>query len=355
MRLLRYEPHVPNFGDDLNELLWSDIAPQLFNGQTTRGQSTEAFVGIGTIVGLDPGGARRLHVFTSGVGYAAIDRWQGLDVRYHCVRGPLTAKVLGLEPRIALTDGAILSPLAAGLPAIGGTTGGRVVVVPHYETVAFRGWQEAAAMAGFALVDPRGSPRDVISALAGAKLVLTESLHGAILADTYGVPWRAFAVSRNFSIAKWTDWTASLDLTVDVTIVPPPDPMPLLRFGKRSEPFGACLALELSQALAEFRDRTKGGSTAQVGIMKGQAKRLLEAFPASRRLLGFSPERTAHALGALADAPSFLSDASRRQSLRDEMLGRLHALVRGCASEADPQPISTHRRHSLPVVSRGVV
>lgn len=332
MRLLHYHAPVPNFGDDLNPMLWPALAPALFEDRRPdrRDGDAAAFVGVGTIVGIDPGESRVLHVFSSGAGYSPLDRWHGRDLRYHCVRGPVTARLLGLDADRALTDGAILAPLVDALRPAPGAHGGGTVVVPHFETIAFPGWRRAVAAAGFALVDPRGGPAEVIAALAGADLVLTESLHGAILADSFGVPWRAFTVSRNFSTAKWADWSASLGMQVDVTIVPPPDPLPLLRFGKPAQPFGTALRLDPEAALREFRERV--GPASQISRTKRLAKRVLERSAAARRLLGFGPERTAQALVELSRADPFVSIASRRESLRDEMLCRLDALVRSAVA-----------------------
>ncbi|WP_232495442.1 polysaccharide pyruvyl transferase family protein [Novosphingobium kaempferiae] len=325
MKMLRYKPAVPNFGDDLNPVLWPEIVPSLFSGEVEDGD-VRAFVGIGTIVGIDPGQHRALHVFSSGAGYTGIERWQDCEVEYHCVRGPITARVLGIDAGCALTDGAILATMIDGFrPPMSGVSR-RPVVVPHYETIAFPGWADAVQAAGFDLVDPRGTPENVIRALAGARLVLTESLHGAILADAFGVPWRPFAVSRNFSTAKWADWTASLELTVDVVLVPPPDPIQLFRFGKRAEPFGAMVRLDAEAAFAEFRNRIV--SNAQPPFLKAQAKRVLEELPAFRRMLGYNVGRTAQALSDLAKLDPFLSNPGKRESLRDEMLVRLQALAR---------------------------
>ncbi len=321
MRLLCHKPAVPNFGDDLNEVLWPTLAPGLFAPDDDK-----AFVGVGTIVGIDPGRSTKLHVFSSGAGYTSLQRWRGRDVEYHCVRGPVTARVLGLDADKVLTDGAVLVPNLAEFRHAPSDRQGGVVVIPHFETIAFPGWIEAAQMAGLDLVDPRGTPKEVIGALAGARLVVTESLHGAILADAFGVPWRPFAVSRNFSTAKWADWAASLDLEVDVALVPPPDALQLFRFGKRAEPFGSMLRLDVEHALAEFRQRIEPASAPP--FLKVQAKRMLEMVPAARRLLGFSPVRTATALASIAALDPYLSDPIKRGLLRDEMLGRLDALAR---------------------------
>lgn len=327
MKLLHFKPPVPNFGDDLNAMLWPALAPALFRGEHANAQdvrSEDAFVGIGTIVGIDAGTSRKLHVFSSGIGYTGSARWRDLTVTYHCVRGPVTARVLGLPADRVLTDGAILAPLVEGLHPRLERRGG-TVVVPHYETIAFPGWAEAMGMAGFELVDPRGAPEAVIASLAAADLVLTESLHGAILADAFGVPWRGFAVSRNFSTAKWADWAASLDLVVDVAMVPPPDAIQLFRHGSRPEPFGSMVRLDPETALGEFRRRMAPSRTP---ILKVGAKRVLEVLPAARRLLGFSAERTAEAMTRLAAMEPQLSSQHRRDMLREEMLGRLDRLVR---------------------------
>lgn len=333
MKLLRYHSAVPNFGDDLNLVLWPEIMPCLFSGGR-KDADARAFVGIGTIVGIDPGQHRELHVFSSGAGYTGLERWKGCEIEYHCVRGPVTARVLGIDAGCALTDGAILATMIESFhPTMSGASE-RPAVVPHYETIAFPGWAEAAAAAGFDLIDPRGSPETVIPAIASARLILTESLHGAILADAFGVPWRPFAVSRNFSTAKWADWTASVDLTVDVALVPPPDPIQLFRFGKRAEPFGEMLRLDTEAACVEFRNRIS--SNAQAPFLKAQAKRVLEGLPALRRMLGYNVERTAQALSDLAGHDPFLSNALKREFLRDEMLVRLQGLAQRHGAQAMP-------------------
>ncbi|KQM13771.1 polysaccharide pyruvyl transferase family protein [Novosphingobium sp. Leaf2] len=333
VKLLNYSPPVPNFGDDLNLKLWPAMAPSFFSDESGEEAEDEAFVGIGTIIGIDPGRATKLHVFSSGVGYTRLDRWRGLAVRYHCVRGPVSARILGLEERCALTDGAILAPLFGNFECSSNAARGDVVVVPHFESMQFAGWDNAVAMVGFKLIDPRGSPAEVIKALAGARLVLTESLHGAILADAFNVPWRGFAVSRNFSTAKWADWAASVGVDATITMVPPPDPMPLLQFGKRAEPFGARLELSLEVAMREFTARVS--SPGQVPYLKLQAKRVLRSVPAMRKVLGFNPERTAQALAKLADEAPYLSHEGLRRSLREEMLERLRALEREYSGTSD--------------------
>ncbi|MFC0202801.1 polysaccharide pyruvyl transferase family protein [Novosphingobium soli] len=332
MRLLRYEPKIPNFGDDLNATLWSTLMPGLFAESPRPTAAEEGFVGIGTIIGIDPGDCRRLHVFSSGAGYTSARRWKDREVQFHCVRGPLTARILGLADDRVLTDGAVLCPRIGRFsesPRAPADTA--AAVIPHYETIAFPGWAEAVRLAGFNLVDPREAPEVVISAIRRSRLVLTESLHGAILADAFGIPWRGMAVSGNFSTIKWADWAGSLALKIDIAIVPPPDPLVLFRYGRRPEPFGASLALDPELSLDEFRHRIT--TQRETSRLKSQAKRLLEALPPARRLLGYNAERTAAALVDLAAQEPFLSAQGKRTALQDEMLSRLDGLARQHGAE----------------------
>lgn len=316
MKLIYFQNRVPNFGDDLNRDLWPALVPALFEADPGTG-----FVGIGTIIGMPCEGVDRLHVFSSGAGYDPPDRWRGKQVEYWCVRGPLSARVLGLPSDRAASDGAILAPLAPGFPQRATGAGG-TAVVPHWESLGFPGWTEAAGMAGFELVDPRGEPRDVVARIAASRLVLTESLHGAILADTYGIPWIAFATSQNFSVFKWTDWTSSVGLQLAFAGVPPPSPGPLPRFGRPPRPYGAFARHDADSAMAGFAARQASAPRTVASRLKGAVAR----SPLIGPLLGLSPARTAEALTALSRAAPNGSAEPRRQELQSRLMDRLGQL-----------------------------
>jgi len=300
-------------------VLWQSLQPALFGGAADVG-----FVGIGTIAGMPCDGFRQLHVFSSGTGNHRASNWGDIEVRYWCVRGPVTARTFGLDPGLVLTDGAILSPLSPALPKLS-TAGAGVAVVPHFETLDFPGWDETSRLTGFQIVDPRDTPFNVIDKISKARLVLTESLHGAILADTYGIPWIAFATSSNFGATKWLDWTASLDLPFDLSIVPPPDAGPLLAFGRRSEPFGSTVRLDVEQAHSEFETRL---APPRRRVLRDAAKGLMKRSRLLRRVLPFNPSRTAEALQDLARRKPSLSPHGRRVELQERMMQRLAELAR---------------------------
>jgi len=314
VQLVQHRGLAPNFGDDLNAVLWPSLATDLIDDDPL-----EAFVGIGTLIGKDCAPGSKLHVFSSGVGYDPVEAWRTRDVTYWCVRGPLSCALLGLPAETAITDGAVLTPLADGFAEVQ-PEDGPTVIIPHVQTMTFPGWDQAAAWTGFELVDPRGTPRDVIARIAAAGRVLTESLHGAILADTYGVPWSVFATSDNFCSTKFVDWCESVEVPFHLTYVPPPNPQHILCYGRGSCIWGRDTLVTRQHALAEFSRRPSRSIGTGLGEgIKAQAKRskVLQA------MLRYSPARTAAALMRLAEGPVQLSEPRVRHRLQDRMMTRL--------------------------------
>lgn len=201
-----------NFGDDLNEWLWDDLLPGW------RGWSTDRMlVGVGTLLSSDLerrlGEGRRFLVAGSGVGYGdgrAPDvsdrtRW---DIR--SVRGPASARMLGLPEPLGIIDPAAMIPRVAAFAGI--ERQGRPVFVPHESTVERHDWAAVCAAAGLDFVSPRGESRAVIRRLAGAPLVIAESMHAAIIADAFRTPWVPVRIGHRFLDSKWHDWADSLGL-----------------------------------------------------------------------------------------------------------------------------------------------
>jgi succinoglycan biosynthesis protein ExoV len=327
MKLVYFHGKQPNFGDDLNGVLWPRLMPGLFDDQ-----GTEGFLGIGTLIGMATPGVTRLNVFSTGAGYDSVDSWQ-MDRKVWCVRGPITAKLLGAEPEAALTDGAILTPDV--MPAAAGDPTGRAVgVVPHWQSLHHPGWDEACRAAGFRLISPIDTPERVHAAIGGVSLILTESLHGAIFADTMGIPWVPFVTTRNVSAMKWVDWCLSVGVDFAPKPLPPPSASAALAFG-RPDQGGAdgLLHFDAEAAMTEFRQRVAmhqghAAATAAPGMkarLRSAVREAARRSPLVSRALGFSPARTAEHLAKAAKVAPKLSAASHRATLRVAMLERLRA------------------------------
>ena len=201
-----------NFGDELNPWLWSKLAPELCDASDPR-----LFLAIGTI--LDARVPREPRKFVFGSGCApeaevAIDeRW-----KFYAVRGPRTAAKLGLVPECAVADPAILiRQLAAPRPAAQYPA----AFMPHHQSTLSADWQRLCAEAGIHFLDPRKSVDEVLPELLRTELLLTEAMHGAIVADALRVPWIAVRLYPQFVEFKWRDWAESLGIDLRLHDVPP--------------------------------------------------------------------------------------------------------------------------------------
>lgn len=204
-----------NFGDDLNEVIWT----KLFGKPIEEiGESDHYFFGIGTRLRRKniPEG-KKITVFGSGYGYETIppkvdSYW---DIR--CVRGPLTAEILNIDKLKAITDPAIMvKKLVSAQEKIY-----PISFIPHHLTSLEDDWRPICQSLGIYYIDPKNSPIMVIQEIAKSKLILTESLHGAIIADTYRTPWIPFFSRSHFSEFKWNDWASSMNLKIDFTKIRP--------------------------------------------------------------------------------------------------------------------------------------
>jgi succinoglycan biosynthesis protein ExoV len=206
MKLTYFRGQVPNFGDELNAYMWPRLLPQDFLDE----DGSELFLGIGSILWEHYPQNARKYVFGSGYGgYAAApDVHDGTwDVIF--VRGPRTAAELGLPPAKGICDSAILLR-ELDLPPAAENIG--VAFMPHYHSFSRGCWPEACAKAGIRLIDPRDDVEKIISEIRGARMLITEAMHGAIVADALRTPWLAVRPIHAENASKWADWGEALGL-----------------------------------------------------------------------------------------------------------------------------------------------
>jgi succinoglycan biosynthesis protein ExoV len=215
MKPFHWESTHGNFGDDLNLWLWDFLLPGL------RDVHEETLlVGVGTVLNtlILPLGGRKL-VIGSGFGYGSLpdmgdkNEW---DVR--CVRGPLTAEKVGLAQDMGIVDPAVMVTEMPEFKNLRKT--GRRTFVPHWESAAAGLWPEICKTVGLSYLDPRGEAKAVIREIATSELIVAESMHGAILADAFRVPWIAVSTSRAINSFKWNDWARSLGVTYAPKLIP---------------------------------------------------------------------------------------------------------------------------------------
>ncbi|MCC9596343.1 polysaccharide pyruvyl transferase family protein [Rubrivivax sp. JA1055] len=203
LRLYYYRHPSGNFGDDLNLWLW----PRLLGPTFFDDDPDELLVGIGTLLNHRVPVARRTLVFGAGHGYGTVP---SIDDRWHffCVRGPLTARALGLPPELAVTDPAIL--VADSARALAAPVPGRVGFMPHCDSAEAFDWAAVAHDAGLHYIDPRHPVDTVLRDIGRCEKLVSEAMHGAIVADALRVPWIAVRAYPHIADFKWQDWTEAM-------------------------------------------------------------------------------------------------------------------------------------------------
>lgn len=248
MELYAYRGGSPNFGDELNHWLWPRLLGEAFDG------NGDLFIGIGSTImtGFCP--TRRKVVF--GAGYGGYTSPPVLDATWdvYFVRGKLSATALGLAEDKAIGDAGIL---IRSLGITRQAVPGRVAFMPHWESVWPGRWEQACRLAGVQFIDPTAPVETVLTAIASAELLLTEAMHGAIIADSLRTPWVAASPLPKHRM-KWDDWASMLGLQIDWGRLPRSSWLEQLQ---RIAPQGSALAGQLSarrRATAALRDYTPG-------------------------------------------------------------------------------------------------
>jgi len=208
MEIISIKVSGGNFGDDLNDYLWQDLIPNLKDIN-----SEDVILGIGSLQGVQiPKTIKRVHVLGAGANNLNPSKWLGSSkFLFHFVRGPLTAKKWGCEDK-GIVDGAILilnsklkdAPLVATR---------KIGYSPHHVSDERADWSLIADMVGVEYISTRNlSVPEFISKVKSCDYIVTEALHGAIVADLYRKPWIPVASDHYITEFKWNDFCQSLGL-----------------------------------------------------------------------------------------------------------------------------------------------
>lgn len=211
----------PNFGDAVGPWLAGHLSGLTPVNGFRRSLRTPALATVGSIAGwLEQNGSQ---IWGSGLmaplGGESLARLRKLqDVRVHAVRGRNTRTELqrktGWDVPEVYGDPALLLPqfLAAE-----GTGTGDIAVVPHLD---HRDCMETAAGPGIEVVDVREGVEAVVRRITGARVCISSSLHGIIVAQAYRVPWVWLRISDRLISGdryKFEDFFTTLDASAVCT------------------------------------------------------------------------------------------------------------------------------------------
>lgn len=292
MQLYYFKDPHGNFGDDLNPWLWKQLLPNFFNND-----SSQVFVGIGTLLNHRLPTEPIKHIFGSGYGYGEPPK---IDDRFvfHAVRGYETARVLGLDSKLAITDAAVL--LRAIPTTRAAKTTHRIGFIPHCQSSRFFDWESLCNELGLKYISAEWDVERVLLEMSKCETLICEAMHGAIAADTLRIPWIPVSCYDYISEFKWRDWLSTLELPYS------PITITSLYDIERHYPFSSKLKNSLKRQLRAFGVWSENW-TPPPRIRTGTAEY----------------ERAANELRLAAQAPSYLS----QESILDRHVERYLELV----------------------------
>ena len=197
---------VPNFGDELNGWLLPKVFPNFFDEK-----EEELFLGIGSVIWDHHSPESCKVVFGSGYGgYTAVPKMDE-SWRVYCVRGPRTADACGLGREKVAGDAAILIRRYRDKS---NAKSFKTSFMPHWQSISRGNWEIVCAHAGVNFIDPRRPVEDVIEDIERSEVLVTEAMHGAIVADALRIPWIPILPFAALHRMKWYDWAEALDLAI---------------------------------------------------------------------------------------------------------------------------------------------
>ena len=153
--------------------------------------------------------AARTVIFGAGVGYYRLPQDRA-NWSVYCVRGPLSARALGLPAAAAVTDpAALIVRVGPHRPSPGPRS--PFAFMPHWQSEP-DSWKRVCEETGVGFIDPRWPPHRVLDELLRTEVLIAEAMHGAIVADALRIPWIAVRTRQAVNTFKWQDWCASLGM-----------------------------------------------------------------------------------------------------------------------------------------------
>lgn len=207
MELVYYKDSRGNFGDDLNPEFFSAVC------ENYKKINKDKLIGIGTLLNQSRGVINSSIIFGSGFGQGLppIVDYSSTDILG--VRGPLTAKALGIDPdEYVIGDPALYLPEIDRFNGAESLSRARYVVGLHHRTAEL--WNFPDGMVeDFFFLDPAEELLErYIATIRDADIVFAESMHSAIVAAAYGVPFLRIDLLGKGDATKWLDFYQSIGM-----------------------------------------------------------------------------------------------------------------------------------------------
>ena len=208
-----------NWGDELNKFLLEFITHKKFYFvpfTSSYLKHVKHYVLIGSILTFY--NLNKSIVYGSGIIDPA-EEIEGIPEKVISVRGPKTREILlksGIDCPEVYGDPALLLPLFYKPKT--GPGKGKIIVIPHIQTTV-KEVKEACEgiISDYNILSLFNYKRwtDIIDTICSAKFVVSESLHGLIVAEAYGIPnvWVEFKDHPEYWDFKYHDFFSSIKRT----------------------------------------------------------------------------------------------------------------------------------------------
>jgi succinoglycan biosynthesis protein ExoV len=222
MDLCYFKSEERNFGDDLNPYILEHFIPNY------KDQYEDIVIYfIGTILFDGFVGEKKIKDFAEkrkvilGSGVRFINNPPYMDATWDVrfLRGPLSSLALTNNCNTYITDPAYLVrelPVFTELPKI---KKHKISLMPHFLSLDKIDWKKLCDKYEINFIIPSEKNVDfILSEIAQSDVLITEAMHGAIIADAFRVPWKRFKwfshvyESEMVSEFKWSDWLFSMNL-----------------------------------------------------------------------------------------------------------------------------------------------
>lgn len=202
------EPKFTNFGDELTV----DIIERLFNKKSELvGIDDADLFAVGSILEIaDREKSKKSYVWGSGFIHEG-SSISNDNLIFKATRGCLSRRRLPSKyQRIAVGDPGLLSNLiykdiSESTDCIG--------VIPHYVDSGDEILKKARNDKRYKIISVRDTPDSVIKQITSCKIILSSSLHGLIVADSFGIPNMHMPISDKLTGGdyKFRDYYSSID------------------------------------------------------------------------------------------------------------------------------------------------
>jgi succinoglycan biosynthesis protein ExoV len=223
MKLIYYKADIGNFGDDLNKWLW----PKIFGADFFDDSKETCFVGIGSILNENSNLMQSVQTYPNkyifGSGVRSINTNLKFDNSYNAIfyRGPFSALKMEGSADNFISDAAYAIAFTGFYKRIMLENKKRYEVsfIPYFRSESKVDWKKMCLSKGWNYISPTDNNLELtLTEIAQSRHIITEAMHGAILADAFRVPWKRVRFHAHIneteavSEFKWNDWLSSIGI-----------------------------------------------------------------------------------------------------------------------------------------------